>query len=269
MKHAAAGGLDPFPIGLLAWHFGPGEKHLARDREGDYLHRAAAAESAEQWEPAARLYRSARRGPARERSGPQPSRIGRSPHPHQCGRDDRRPGANPKTCWRRFEGEAEKGTVRKKGTGTFCAKHPEGRSGKRCLSPFSAPLIDQATDELARSSYYAAWIMRLEGAAADEWKPEAERARQQFRLLAERAEDGKSQDAALFKRNLEATIRLEQMDLNTLLAKPLPKKCCNCKSLSQRKTQAVPGPVQGRRQGRRQARHPQGHQATADRSGHQ
>jgi pantoate--beta-alanine ligase len=25
----------------------------------------------------------------------------------------------------------------KKGTGTFCAQHPEGRSGKRCLSPFS------------------------------------------------------------------------------------------------------------------------------------
>ena len=27
--------------------------------------------------------------------------------------------------------------ARKKGTGTFCAKHPEGLSGKRCLSPFS------------------------------------------------------------------------------------------------------------------------------------
>ena len=25
---------------------------------------------------------------------------------------------------------------REKGTGTFCAKHAEGRSGKRCLSPF-------------------------------------------------------------------------------------------------------------------------------------
>jgi hypothetical protein len=25
---------------------------------------------------------------------------------------------------------------REKVTGTFCAKHPEGRSGKRCLSPF-------------------------------------------------------------------------------------------------------------------------------------
>ncbi len=112
---------------------------------------------------------------------------------------------------------------------------PGGPFRQKVPVTFFRPLIDQATDELARSSYYAAWIMRLEGAAADEWKPEAERARQQFRLLAERAEDGKSQDAALFKRNLEATIRLEQMDLNTLLAKPLPKKCCNCKSLSQRK----------------------------------
>jgi hypothetical protein len=106
-------------------------------------------------------------------------------------------------------------------------------------------IVEQATDELARSSYYAAWIMRLEGAAPDEWKPEAERARQQYRLLAERAESrlslressagGDAADAGLFKRNLEATIRLEQMDLSTLLARPLPKKCCNCKNLSQRK----------------------------------
>ena len=29
------------PIGLLAWHFGPGEKHLARDRAGDYFGRRA------------------------------------------------------------------------------------------------------------------------------------------------------------------------------------------------------------------------------------
>ena len=28
---------------------------------------------------------------------------------------------------------------REKGTGTFCAKHPPGRSGKRCLSPFPVP----------------------------------------------------------------------------------------------------------------------------------
>jgi metallo-beta-lactamase family protein len=31
--------------------------------------------------------------------------------------------------------------VGEKGTGTFCAQHPEGRSGKRCLSPFSRRII--------------------------------------------------------------------------------------------------------------------------------
>ncbi|MEN6451692.1 MAG: hypothetical protein ABFC96_14465, partial [Thermoguttaceae bacterium] len=96
-------------------------------------------------------------------------------------------------------------------------------------------LVNQAAGELAESSYYAAWIMRLEGATPDEWKPEAERARQQYRLLAERADVDKDATSELFQRNLEATIRLEQMDFNTLLAKPLPKKCCNCKNLSQRK----------------------------------
>ncbi len=37
-----------------------------------------------------------------------------------------------------------------KGTGTFCAQHPEGRSGKRCLSPFPAlkeTPIDSLRDE--------------------------------------------------------------------------------------------------------------------------
>ncbi len=33
---------------------------------------------------------------------------------------------------------ANRGSRREKGTGTFCAKHPKGRSGKRCLSPFPA-----------------------------------------------------------------------------------------------------------------------------------
>ena len=32
-----------------------------------------------------------------------------------------------------------------KGTGTFCAQHPKGRSGKRCLSPFPPLPLDEAT----------------------------------------------------------------------------------------------------------------------------
>jgi hypothetical protein len=33
------------------------------------------------------------------------------------------------------------GVVREKGSGTFCAKHPSGRSGKRCLTPFSLRVL--------------------------------------------------------------------------------------------------------------------------------
>jgi hypothetical protein len=95
-------------------------------------------------------------------------------------------------------------------------------------------LARDARAELATASYYAAWIMRLEGAAATEWMPEADRARQQFRLLAERTTP--AEGAELFQRNLEATIRLEQMDQSEILARPLPKNCPKCKqSLCQRK----------------------------------
>jgi hypothetical protein len=41
--------------------------------------------------------------------------------------------------------------AREKGTGTFCAKHPKGRSGKRCLSPFlRATCPGGETDIIAR-----------------------------------------------------------------------------------------------------------------------
>ncbi len=92
-----------------------------------------------------------------------------------------------------------------------------------------------ARSALASAAYYATWVMRLEGAAADEWKPMAERARQDFRLLAEQAAATNDEDAPALQRNLEATIRLEQMDLTELVALPLPKQCSSCSgNLSQR-----------------------------------
>jgi hypothetical protein len=195
-----------FPIGVAAWHFGAGETHLARDRADNCVRQAEAAESAQQWGSAARFYQSAREALPEDDPGRDAIEMAEARTRINAGE--------------MIEGQEQIERLLTKLEGD---------------SQASRPLIDQATDELARSSYYAAWIMRLEGAAPDEWKPEAERARQQFRLLAERAENGKSPDAELFKRNLEATIRLEQMDMSALLAKPLPKKCCNCKSLSQRK----------------------------------
>lgn len=85
--------------------------------------------------------------------------------------------------------------------------------------------------EAAASLFNLAWGMRLEGAARDEWMPLAEEARQHFRMLAETA-DGELATAAA--RNLEATLRLQRMDLSELQGLPLPKDCKGCKNLSQR-----------------------------------
>ncbi|MFN7020607.1 MAG: hypothetical protein ACK4WH_04665 [Phycisphaerales bacterium] len=91
---------------------------------------------------------------------------------------------------------------------------------------------------LAETSYYTAWVMRLEGGSEDEWKPEAERARQYYRLLSEIATN--QTDAMLMKENLEATIRLEQMDLSELKAKPLPKQCkCQGNCCQQKREQRL------------------------------
>jgi len=42
--------------------------------------------------------------------------------------------------------------MREKGTGSFCAKHPKGRPGKRRLSPFPGP----------RTSHFPVELLQLE-----------------------------------------------------------------------------------------------------------
>jgi hypothetical protein len=105
-------------------------------------------------------------------------------------------------------------------------------------TPASRELLAAARHESATAAYYAAWLMRLEGATPEEWKVETERARQQFHLLAEQAAAAGDERAESYQKNLEAAIKLEQMDLTALLGKPPPKKCPGgCKNLSQRKRQ--------------------------------
>ena len=76
--------------------------------------------------------------------------------------------------------------------------------------------------------------MRLEGAAAAEWTVQAEGARQHFRLLAEDGLKADPASARAHQDNLEATIRLERMDLTELQGLPLPKMCQGCKNVSQK-----------------------------------
>lgn len=92
-------------------------------------------------------------------------------------------------------------------------------------------ILKDARTSLAQAQYYLTWLMRLEGEPRDAWEPEIEAARQNYRLLAESAEQ-QSNDAEAQSRgkDLEAAIRLARMDLSDLQALALPSQCKNCQS---------------------------------------
>ncbi len=84
---------------------------------------------------------------------------------------------------------------------------------------------------LASSQYYVTWLMRLEGVGREEWEPEIEAARQNYRILSEMADQTSDAGEAKKRReDLEAAVRLARMDLNELQALPLPCQCKGCKS---------------------------------------
>ncbi len=210
------------PVGLAAWHFGPGQPQLARDRAGDLLRKAEAAEARQDWAEAAALY----------------SRAAAELPESDLAQRNRLQVLQARSRIR--SGEILEGQEQLEKLLALLSNEPAG----------SAALATDAFHELATASYYAAWIMRLEGATVDEWKPEAETARQLFRFLAERARQSGDGDAETFEKNLENTIRLEQMDLSALRAKPPPKNCnCNCKNLSQRKRKQCQSRCQGKKPG--------------------
>jgi hypothetical protein len=83
-------------------------------------------------------------------------------------------------------------------------------------------LLAEARQELARSQFYTTWLMRLEGVAREEWEPEIEAARQNWRLLAEQA--GSETVAATHQKDLEAAIRLSRIEIEDLQGLPLPSE---------------------------------------------
>jgi len=98
--------------------------------------------------------------------------------------------------------------------------------------PAADPALKNETRAaLATSQYYLAWLMRLEGGAEEQWRPEIEAARQHFRHLAEEAETaGQSALVTTHRQSLESAIRLGRMDLAELQGMPLPSQCKNCQS---------------------------------------
>jgi hypothetical protein len=88
-----------------------------------------------------------------------------------------------------------------------------------------ATLSLEAREELATAYYYGARLMRLAGKPADEWREVAGRARQNFRYLAEdaRRRGAPGTEVANHEKNGELVLNLEQSSLDELYAKPRPK----------------------------------------------
>lgn len=87
-------------------------------------------------------------------------------------------------------------------------------------------LLDETRHGLATSQFYMAYLMRLEGRDRADWEPELDNARQLLRLLAETATD--ESEAQSFSQDLEAVIRLQRADLADLQGQPIPKACSGC-----------------------------------------
>lgn len=191
------------PVILLAYHYGPGQSRLAMDRAARKIAEARALEAEQNWEAAVQVWGEALSATPQEKTGPRLQlRLAQA-------------------RVRMYTGELPE-AIEDMETLLTEARRDRAEGG----------LQHEIRGTLASAQYYAGWLMRLEGAAAEEWLLPVESSRQHFRLLAEEAKDPKA--SADYEKNLEATIRLERMNLSELQGLPLPKFCSGCKNVSQK-----------------------------------
>ena len=191
-----------FPVGVLAYHYGPGQTGVAHDTVAAHLAVARAAEAKEDWQSAIKAYADAMAAtPENEPNTRLKIRL-----------------AHAKA--RMYAGDLPEAMEDLEGTLTEALSQSAPRE-----------LVKEIRSTVASMHYYAAWLMRLEGAQPEEWTIETEQARQHFRLLAEDAQ-AYGEATEDHQKNLEATIRLARMDLSELKGLPLPKECKNCSNCS-------------------------------------
>lgn len=186
------------PVPVIALHYGPGQRWLARDEAALLIARARDAETRERFTDAATRYLEAA------------AKLGQADAAARarCELAAAQARAN--------DGDAA-GAL-----GQLDTLLDDARSAS-----LPEDVRREARDLYASTSYYAAWVMRLEGAEREDWGVVAEDARQQFRFLAEQAP---AADGDAGGKNVEAAVRLQRMSLPELMAKPLPKNCqsmCN------------------------------------------
>ena len=185
------------PVGVAAYHYGPGQERLRLDDASALLGEADRYAAEKQWAEAVAKYDEALRQLPPERI--REARAIRLERAKVQMLAKQLPAAR---------GELE----------TLVDELNEDPKADRAL-------LAEARATLANSQYYMTWLMRLEGLAADEWEPEIEASRQTFRLLAEEAAaKGDEKMAAKHKQDLESAIRLARLDLAELQGLPLPSQ---------------------------------------------
>jgi hypothetical protein len=184
------------PLPVIVWHYGSGQKWLARDDAHSLIQRAQRLESDRKWSDAETLYREAM---------------------------DRVRQTEP-----RLRTQLDLALVRTRYRQGGAVDAIDGIDALVTDPKFASQPVElqrEARELAGRIHYHAAWVMRLEGAQKELWMEEAELARQNFRTLTEEARStGTIPYSQLQQTNLESSVRLQRMGLVDLMAKPLPEE---------------------------------------------
>lgn len=185
------------PVAAGAYHLGPGQERMTLDQTAELIDKAEAHAKAGKHEDAAKAYEDA--------LTLLPSRLAET---------------------------AQKLQLERAKSQMLAKQLPDARAElESLLNELEAAekpnpkLLEETRSALASSQYYMTWLMRLEGRAREEWEPEIEAARQNYRLLAETSKsDGQEKNVKKHQEDLEAAIRLARLDLKDLQGLPLPSQ---------------------------------------------
>jgi hypothetical protein len=214
--------LLPLPVVVL--HFGRGQQWLALDQAHALVVRGQRAEAKHDWQSA-----------------------------DQCYRDAAKRVSNHDVALKLRLDLAQVRTRYRMGEAVNAIDMADKLLDDPALQGMPAEFRREARELAGRIHYYAAWVMRLEGASRELWMEEAELARQSFRLLAEEglaaatgpanksepaaadkvtaapsapsvATAAASDQAARQQEDLESAVQLQRLSLTELMARPLPEE---------------------------------------------
>lgn len=192
------------PLPLVVLHFSHGQEWMSRDNARALVIRAEAAEKSGDWKAADEAYREAA---ALVGTGDPALKL-------------RLDLAQTRTRFRT-------------GAAVEAIDLSEQLLNDPGMAAMPPEFRDEARELSGRIHYFAAWVMRLEGAGRELWMEQAELARQSYRLLVEHpAATGEGETR---RRDLESAVQLQRLSLTELMARPLPKEgqCMSNQGLSE------------------------------------